>query len=192
MTLLWSSRLNKKPPEVPSNLTDCVTTNTDTRKLQTVSCYVLLHNSTTTSIYKIPYTYCGSTIFLHSSLFFKKVTHWSYVQNILSLLHPAKTIWSVKKSFKKYIINFQLTCLWRCLEQSSLPSSWQLPLGGKALLLFQEEPDTFLLPHRASLASLEGAVQLAAMVHWGEMLYAANTARNNSSTEKLLVYVILM
>lgn len=60
------------------------------------------------------------------------------------------------------------------------------------LLLFQEEPDTFLSPHGASPASLEGAVQLVATVHWGEMLYAANTARNNLSTEKLLVDMHLM
>jgi len=60
------------------------------------------------------------------------------------------------------------------------------------LLLFQEEPDTFLLPHRASPASLKGAVQLVAMDHRGEKPYAANTARNDLSNEKLSVYVLLI
>lgn len=53
------------------------------------------------------------------------------------------------------------------------------------LLLSLEEPDIFLLPRRASPASLEGAVQLAVAAHWGEKPYVANTVRNNFSKEKL-------
>lgn len=47
--------------------------------------------------------FCGTTIFSIHQHFFHCVTHWFSVQKILSLLHPAKTIWSVKKkkSFEK-------------------------------------------------------------------------------------------
>lgn len=48
------------------------------------------------------------------------------------------------------------------------------------LLLFPEEPDTFLLPHKASLAFLKDAVLLVAVAYQSEKPCAANTARNKT------------
>lgn len=48
------------------------------------------------------------------------------------------------------------------------------------LLLFPEEPDTFLLPHEAFPAFLKGAALLAAVAYRGEKPCAANTARSKT------------